>query len=228
MIRLEQLTKTFMDGERTIPVLDDLSMRIPRGKFVALLGRSGSGKSTLLNCIAGLERPDHGRIFIGETELTQLSDDALTALRRARIGIVFQFFNLLPVLTIEENVALPALLDGHARSEVLVRARALLAELGLEDRRQARPEQLSGGEQQRVATARALINDPLVVLADEPTGNLDAATAETTLALMRQVNEKHGVTILMATHSRHAAGIADFVVSLTRGRVAAPSESESA
>jgi putative ABC transport system ATP-binding protein len=223
MIRIDALDKTFRDGERTIAVLRSLDLEVAPGRFVALLGRSGSGKSTLLNCIAGLERPDAGRIHLGDVEITRLADGALTRLRRDHIGIVFQFFNLLPILTVEQNVALPALLQGRPRDDVLVKARELLTSLGLEGRFQETPDHLSGGEQQRVATARALINDPWVLLADEPTGNLDAATGEKTLDLLRHVNRRFGVTIVMATHSRAAAQVADATVHLVDGRVAGPS-----
>lgn len=222
MIRLENLSKSYADGDHRVPVLNGLDLSIESSRFVTLLGRSGSGKSTLIHCIAGLERPDAGRIFVGDTELTGRSDRAVTDLRRERIGIIFQFFNLLPALSVLENVALPGLLDGKNADAVRARGRELLGELGLGDRAEARPEQLSGGEQQRVATARALINDPTVVLADEPTGNLDAATAEATLALLSEVNREHRVTILMATHSRQAASISDEIVTLERGRIAEP------
>lgn len=227
MIRIQGLSKSFRDGERTVTVLHALDLTVPPGRFIALLGRSGSGKSTLLNCIAGLEKPDAGRVFLGEgdssgsgpTEITGLGDQELTRLRRDRIGIVFQFFNLLPTLSVLDNVALPGLLRGRPRAEVHRRARALLDDLGLPDRSRETPDHLSGGEQQRVATARALINDPWIVLADEPTGNLDTRTGQQTLELFRRVNETLGVTILMATHSREAAAATGSIVTLEDGRI---------
>lgn len=219
MIRIEGLTKTFRDGETRTTILDSLDLSVETGEFLALLGRSGSGKSTLLNCIAGIETPDSGSIRLGEDEIVGLDDDRRSLIRRDRIGFVFQFFNLLPILSVRENVALPALLQGRPRGEVHRRADALLAELGLEGRGDERPDHLSGGEQQRVATARALINDPLVLLADEPTGNLDGTTGAATLELLRDLNERLGVTIVMATHSREAAAAAGRAVRLQDGRL---------
>ena len=223
-IRIEGLTKAFRDGEQIHRVLDGLDLEIADGQFLALLGRSGSGKSTLLNCLAGIETPDSGTITIDGTEITSLSDRDRTHLRRDRIGIVFQFFNLLPMLPVLENVALPALLRGRPRAEVLDRAHRLLEELGLADRASEMPDHLSGGEQQRVATARALINEPALLLADEPTGNLDAETASRTLELLKQVNADHGVTVLMVTHSDEAARAASRVAHLVGGRIEWPPE----
>ena len=218
-IRIQGLSKAFRDGATTHTVLDGLDLEIEDGRFVALVGRSGSGKSTLLNCLAGIETPDAGTIHVDDVELTSLNDRDRTRLRRDRIGIVFQFFNLLPMLPVLENVALPALLRGGKRTEVLDRAHRLLDELGLADRASEMPDHLSGGEQQRVATARALINQPALLLADEPTGNLDATTATKTLDLLKQVNEDHGVTVLMVTHSDEAAKVAQRVAHLQEGRV---------
>jgi putative ABC transport system ATP-binding protein len=223
-IRIEGLTKAFRDGEQIHTVLDGLDLEIADGQFLALLGRSGSGKSTLLNCLAGIETPDAGSIHVDDVELTALGDRERTHLRRDRIGIVFQFFNLLPMLPVLENVALPALLRGRARGEVFERAHELLQELELGDRASEMPDHLSGGEQQRVATARALINDPALLLADEPTGNLDADTAARTLELLRQVNERHGVTVLMVTHADEAARTARRVAHLVGGRIEWPPE----
>ena len=222
MIRIQALTKAFLDGTRSTTVLDGLDLELAPGDFVALLGRSGSGKSTLLNCIAGIETPDSGRVLFDDVDITTLPDRDRTRLRRDRVGIVFQFFNLLPMISVLENVALPALLRGGKRAEVLERARELLDELGLADRASEMPDHLSGGEQQRVATARALINQPALLLADEPTGNLDATTASRTLELLREVNEKHGVTVLMVTHSEEAAASAKKVAHLVGGRVEWP------
>lgn len=217
MIRVERLQKTFRDGDRRHHVLRDLSFEVEPGEFVALLGRSGSGKSTLLNCLAGIEVPDSGAVLLDGTDITGIDDDARTRFRRDRIGIVFQFFNLLPVIPVIDNVLLPAELAGRGGPETRARARALLDELGLGSRLEELPDHLSGGEQQRVAVARALINRPSLLLADEPTGNLDRATAEQTLELFGRINREHQLTIVMATHSRAAAASATRVMRLEDG-----------
>jgi putative ABC transport system ATP-binding protein len=218
-VEVRGLCKRFRDGDRLVEVLRALDLRAAAGEFVALLGRSGSGKSTLLNCIAGIETIDAGMVVVDGVDLARLSDRERTLLRRDRIGIVFQFFNLLPTLTVRDNVALPALLRGEPTSQALARADALLAQLSLAGRGGELPDHLSGGEQQRVATARALINDPAVLLADEPTGNLDSATGERTLALLRAIGRDRSLTVILATHSREAAAAADRVVTLSDGRV---------
>jgi len=218
-LRIQGLSKAFRDGETTHQVLSGLDLEIEDGQFVALLGRSGSGKSTLLNCLAGIETPDAGSIVVDDVDITKLGDAERTQLRRDRIGIIFQFFNLLPMMPVLENVALPALLAGKPRREVFDRAHSLLQELGLEARASEMPDHLSGGEQQRVATARALINEPAFLLADEPTGNLDAGTATRTLDLLKQVNASHGVTILLVTHSEEAARSATRIANLIDGRI---------
>src|SRR5207248_7587036 len=184
------------------------------GQLLGVVGRSGSGKSTLLNLLAGIATPTSGEVWIGERELSRLSDDDLTRLRRDQLGMVYQFFNLLPTLSVRENVALPALLGGEKEREVLARADALLDEVSMAHRRDARPHTLSGGEMQRTALARALIHRPALVLADEPTGNLDSKTADQVLDLLRRLGERHGVTIILVTHSREAAAVADRVVDL--------------
>lgn len=217
-IRIQGLTKSFRDGETTHSVLSGLDLEIEDGQFVALLGRSGSGKSTLLNCLAGIETPDAGTIHIDGVELTALSDRERTHLRRDRIGIIFQFFNLLPMLPVLENVALPALLRGGARGEVLERAHRLLEELGLADRASEMPDHLSGGEQQRVATARALINRPALLLADEPTGNLDTSSGAGILKLFQELNDS-GNTIVMVTHEREVAEHAQRIMSFRDGEL---------
>jgi putative ABC transport system ATP-binding protein len=220
MIRVQNLHKTFRDGDRSHEVLRDLSFEVADGEFVALLGRSGSGKSTLLNCLAGIETPDEGSIEVAGSEITCLDDDARTRLRRDAIGIVFQFFNLLPVISVMDNVMLPAELAGHSGPTVKERGRSLLQQLGLGGRESEFPDHLSGGEQQRVAIARALINQPRILLADEPTGNLDSRTGAGTLELLAQINRQRGLTIVMATHSRDAASFASRVVQLADGRLA--------
>ncbi|MBA2565354.1 MAG: ABC transporter ATP-binding protein [Gemmatimonadetes bacterium] len=220
MIRVRGLHKAFGESGRAIPVLRGVDLEAGRGEFVALTGRSGSGKSTLLNLIAGLEVPDRGSISIEGTELTALDDSRRTIFRRDRIGIVFQFFNLLPVLSALDNVALPGLLAGRPRRAVEARARALLESMGLGARVDAFPEELSGGEQQRVATARALVNDPVLILADEPTGNLDSASSDGTLDLLERLARLDGRTVLMVTHDPAAAARAGRSLTLVDGRVA--------
>jgi putative ABC transport system ATP-binding protein len=221
MIRISELHKAFGEGDRRIPVLQGVDLALDPGEFVALLGRSGSGKSTLLNIVGGLEIPDAGAVSIDGTELTSLDDRRRTIFRRDRIGIVFQFFNLLPVLSVLNNVTLPALLAGRGRQDVERRGRELLALVGMESRIDAHPDELSGGEQQRVATARALINSPAVILADEPTGNLDSDNSERILELLAKLAQEEGQTVLMATHDEAAAGRARRTVLLEEGRIVA-------
>ena len=219
MIHIEGLSKSYRDGDQRVSVLNSLSLELPDAAFVALLGRSGSGKSTLLNCIAGLEKPNAGRILIGDVDITALNERDRTIYRRDHIGIIFQFFQLLPTLSVLENVSLPGRLAGLSNGEVRSRATELLDHLDMADRRDDLPEHLSGGEQQRVATARALINKPKLLLADEPTGNLDSNSAERTLELLARVNEDFGVSILMATHSAEAAKIAAGTAKIDAGTV---------
>jgi putative ABC transport system ATP-binding protein len=219
MIRVHDLHKSFLQGDRPVPVLRGVELHVRRGELVALMGRSGSGKSTLLNLVAGLEMPDRGRVEVDGVDVGALDDGRRTVFRRNAIGIVFQFFNLLPVLSALDNVALPGLLAGRRRDQVAARARDLLARVGMADRAGAFPDQLSAGEQQRVATARALVNDPAVVLADEPTGNLDSENGERTLDLLRGLAEEDGQTILLATHDPAAARRASRIVTLVEGRV---------
>jgi putative ABC transport system ATP-binding protein len=204
-VELRGVTKRF--GERV--VLQDVALEIAAGERVALLGESGSGKSTLLNAIAGLEPVDSGEVRIEATPIDTLSPDAMAALRRQRIGFVFQAFHLLPYLDATANVALACLLAGAARAEALERARGMLEQVGMGHRARARPAQMSGGEQQRVALARALVHRPALVLADEPTGNLDPETAARALQTMREQLDACGAALLMVTHSEQAAAIAD-------------------
>ncbi len=219
-VRLVGVTKAFGAGAARVLALDDLSLSVPAGQCVAIVGRSGSGKSTLLHLIAGLDTPTAGEVWVAGRELGRLDDDALTAQRRTTVGMVHQFFELLPTLSARENVALPSLLAGRAERAVLARADALLAEVGLAARADARPHTLSGGEMQRVAIARALVHEPALVLADEPTGNLDSRAAAQVLELLRGLARRHGATVLLVTHSREAAAVADRVVELRDGRVA--------
>ncbi|HEY6194562.1 MAG TPA: ABC transporter ATP-binding protein [Candidatus Eisenbacteria bacterium] len=218
-LRFDRVVKEFALGDGVVRALDGLTLEIPAAGFTAVVGRSGSGKSTLLNLAAGIERPDAGEVFVEGQPLSRLSDDALTRLRRVRVGVVYQFFHLLPTLDVRENVALPLLLDGVRERAALERADALLADVELTPRARARPHMLSGGEMQRAAVARALAHAPALVLADEPTGNLDSRSAAQVVALMASLVRRHGATLLMVTHSREAADAADRIVTLSDGRV---------
>lgn len=218
-LRFDRVVKQFALGEGHVRALDGLSLEIPVGGFTAIVGRSGSGKSTLLNLASGIEAPDSGEVYVEGRALSALDDDSLTRLRRDRVGVVYQFFHLLPTLDVRENVALPLLLEGVRESEALERADARLAEVGLTPRAKARPHTLSGGELQRAAVARALVHEPVLVLADEPTGNLDSRAAVEVVGLLAALVRRHGSTLVMVTHSREAAEAADRVVTLSDGRV---------
>ena len=208
------IRKTYHQGEDEIRALRGVDLEVREGEFVAITGASGSGKSTLLHVLGALDRPDEGHVEIEGRTLGDLSEEELAVLRRRRLGFVLQFFNLLPTLSAEENAAFPLLLDGH--KDALDRAAESLATVGLEQRRTHRPSQLSGGEQQRVALARALVTRPAVVMADEPTGNLDSTTGEEILKLLR-VTADSGQTIVMVTHDERTAAFADRVVHLSDG-----------
>lgn len=218
-VRLVEVVKEFQLGAELVRAVDGISLQVPHGEAVAIVGRSGSGKSTLLNLLAGIDTPTSGQVHIAGQELSRLSDDALTRLRREKLGMVYQFFNLLPTLTVRENVALPALLAGERERDVLARADALLTEVEMSHRAHARPHTLSGGEMQRTALARALIHQPTLILADEPTGNLDSRTADQVLELLRRLGERHGATLILVTHSREAAAIAERVIEMRDGRI---------
>lgn len=218
MIELKKVTRAYAHGTRTILALHDVSLHIRAGEFLSVMGPSGSGKSTLLNLMGGLDQPSSGEIFIDGKPLHGISDDELTLIRRRRVGFIFQFFNLLPILTAEENVGLPLLLEGVPFSKVRPKAEALLRKVGLGDRTGHRPEQLSGGEMQRVAIARALIAGPAVLLADEPTGNLDTRTSTEIFQLMKSLHQE-GQTIVMVTHDPKAAAYGTRTVTLRDGSV---------
>lgn len=218
MLRLDRLTRTFREGDATRTVLDGVTARLDPGTFAALYGRSGSGKSTLLNLIAGLDTPTAGHVWLGDTDLTTLSERDRTLVRRNRMGFVFQSFNLIPTLTVRENVRLPLDL-ARQTDEADVRADALLDAVGLPGRGDAFPDRLSGGEQQRVAVARALANRPELVLADEPTGNLDEVNADRVLDLLAGLAKDEGRTLLVVTHDPGIARRADTVLHLVDGRL---------
>jgi putative ABC transport system ATP-binding protein len=218
-IRLVDLTKGFKEGNQLREVLIGASASFRRGEFIAIIGKSGSGKSTLLNLISGIDRMDGGEITIDGLSLTRLNENERTLFRRNKIGFVFQFFNLIPTLSVLENVTLPLELAGTEMQNAQDKARVLLAAVGLADRLDAFPDRLSGGEQQRVAIARALVHDPLLVLADEPTGNLDADTGAQVLTLLDQLTRKVGKNLIMVTHSRGNASIADRIFTLQNGRL---------
>jgi len=219
MIEIKMATKTYHQGMKEIHALRNISLTIAKGEFLSIMGPSGSGKSTLLNLIGGLDQPTSGEIFIDTIPLHGITDDELTLIRRRRIGFIFQFFNLLPILTAAENVGLPLLLEGIPFSKVKPQAEALLRKVGLVERVEHRPEQLSGGEMQRVAIARALITNPAVLLADEPTGNLDSATSEDIFRLLTGLHAE-GQTIVMVTHDRSAAGHGTRLITLKDGALA--------
>ncbi len=217
MLALNSVTKAFT-GPHTRLILRDISLAVQPGEYVAIMGESGSGKSTLLNLIAGLEQPDSGHIMFDGQDIGALSDNQATQLRRRSMGFVFQAFHVLPHLSVAQNVALPLLLNGVSRHEALLRAAAMLAEVGLTGRDTSQPRELSGGEMQRVAIARALVHSPRLLLADEPTGNLDADTATQILHVLRERIKADGATRtagLLVTHSARAAATADRILSLT-------------
>lgn len=218
MVELENLSRSYGDG-KVVHALDHVSLRIEGGERVAVMGPSGSGKSTLLNLICGLDEPSSGAIRIDGTNIASLDDDARTRLRREKIGMIFQTFNLLPTLTATENVSLPLRLNGTSRKEAEKRANEMLARVGLVGRVNHRPDEVSGGERQRIAIARALIFKPPVLLADEPTGNLDSTTGQEILNLLDELHSELNMTILMVTHNEEAAQHCDRIVRLRDGKI---------
>ena len=223
MIRIRQLCKSYRRGDQVLTVLDDLSLDVAQGSFLALMGPSGSGKSTLLNLIAGIDRPTKGSIEIEGLDIVNLSDSQLAAWRAENVGFIFQFYNLIPVLTAYENVELPLQLTNTSAAERRQQVEQALAQVGLSDRMGHRPNELSGGQQQRVAIARALITSPSLIVADEPTGDLDRAAGEEVLKMLQRLNSHQGKTILMVTHDPKAASYAGAMVHLDKGQL----ESES-
>ncbi|MFC2030167.1 ABC transporter ATP-binding protein [Chloroflexota bacterium] len=220
VLEAESLSKTYTMGEHTVNALAGVDFAVQQGEFVAIMGPSGSGKSTLLHLLGGLDRPSGGEVTLAGRQLSVLSDKQATLVRRHNIGFVFQFFNLLPTLSTEENVALPLIIDGQSIRKFRNRIDELLELVGLSERRRHRPDQLSGGEQQRVAIARALVTEPAIVLADEPTGNLDSKTGTAIMQLLRQSCDDLGQTVIVVSHDPRAAAFADRVVFLGDGLVA--------
>ena len=217
MIQLINVHKVYRQGATEITALAGVSLEVSTGEFAVIMGPSGSGKSTLLHLIGGLDQPNRGDVLVDGRLISQLSDDQLTLFRRATVGFVFQFFNLLPTLSAVENVMLPLILDSQARSQAYSRAERILERVGLAERKSHLPEELSGGEIQRLAVARALAFNPSILLADEPTGNLDSKTGAEVLELIREVNRQQGCTVVMVTHDKEAAGFGDRVIQLKDG-----------
>jgi len=217
MLELKNVSKSYFEGNSKHFVLNDLKLNVPKSEIIILLGKSGSGKSTLLNVISGIDIPDSGSVIIDGKDITKLSEKERTLVRRNKIGFIFQFFNLIPTLTVKENLLLPLELTGiNERDE---KVNALLAEVGLADRADTYPDKLSGGEQQRISIARALIHNPDIILADEPTGNLDYETGLQIVDLLDRVVKKKGKTMIMVTHSKDVIGLADKIFSLKDGKL---------
>jgi putative ABC transport system ATP-binding protein len=218
-LRIDRLSKSYQEGKTTHPILREACLDVYQGEFLAILGKSGSGKSTLLNLISGIDLADSGEIWLQGVNLTLMNERQRTLFRRHSIGFIFQFFNLIPTLTVWENVILPIELEGSEKAEGYPKAEALLREVGLLERKEAYPDLLSGGEQQRVAIARALVHDPLLVLADEPTGNLDDETGKQVISLLDRLTRQAGKNLILVTHSQEAAKYADRVYYLHDGRI---------
>lgn len=219
LIQLNGLTKSYQEGEKIRSVLKDLDLSVREGEMIVLLGRSGSGKSTLLNLLSGIDQPDSGDVLIEETSLGKLNERDRTLFRRKNIGFIFQSFNLIPTLTVHENVLLPLKLMGVTDESRLGKAHRFLEEVGLGDRSDSYPDRLSGGEQQRVAIARALAHEPMLILADEPTGNLDYITGRKILDMLNELVRKNRRTIILATHDRELCKFADRVLELKGGKL---------
>ena len=219
LVRIRHVAKSYRRGGQVVPVLSDITLDVAAGEFVALMGPSGSGKSTLLNLVAGIDKPDAGLIDVDGVDITQLGEGELADWRAAHVGFIFQFYNLMPVLTAFENVELPLMLAGLSRAERRERVELTLDVVGLGDRMKHYPNELSGGQQQRVAIARAVIGDPTLIVADEPTGDLDRVSAGEILAMLQRLNRELGKTILMVTHDANAAAAAKSLVHLDKGEL---------
>lgn len=217
IVKVENLTKKYGKGENEVIALNNVSLTIEKGEFVAIIGSSGSGKSTLLHLIGGVDRPTSGKVFVDGKDIYQLNDDNLAIFRRQNIGIIYQFYNLMPILNVKENITLPCDLDGKEVDQE--RLNLLISTLGLKERITHLPNELSGGQQQRVAIGRSLINKPAVVLADEPTGNLDSKSSNEIIALLKKSNKELGQTIIMITHNPEIAKEADRIIKIEDGKI---------
>lgn len=217
ILKVENLTKTYGSGENLVHAVDDVSFSVEKGEFVAIVGASGSGKSTLLHLIGGVDRPTSGKIFVDGNDISKMNDDKLAVFRRRQVGIVYQFYNLIPILTVEENITLPCDLDGRGVDRK--RLEMILDSFGLRARRKHLPNQLSGGQQQRTSIARALINNPSLVLADEPTGNLDSKSSEEVMSMLKMCNQSYGQTVIMITHNLDIAKQADRIITISDGKI---------
>ena len=217
ILRVENLVKEYANGEKKLVALDDVSLNIKQGEFVSIVGPSGSGKSTLLHIVGGIDKPTSGKVFIGGTDISLLKPDKMTIFRRRNIGIIYQFYNLIPTLNVEDNIVLPLLLDS--KKVDYKKLDGTIKRLGLENRRKAMPSELSGGEQQRVSIGRALMNEPSIILADEPTGNLDSGASKEILELFKYYNKAYKQTILMVTHDENIALQTERIVELRDGKI---------
>lgn len=217
IVRVEHLSKVYGKGDTAVRALDDVSFSIEQGQFVAIVGPSGSGKSTLLHILGGVDTPTSGKVQIGDTDISKLDETALAIFRRRQIGLIYQFYNLIPILTVEENMTLPLLLDGKKPDRQILHT--LVSTLGLSERLHHLPNQLSGGQQQRVSIGRALLNNPALMLADEPTGNLDSENSKEIIALLRRFNREFKQTVVIITHDERIALSADRVISVQDGKI---------
>jgi putative ABC transport system ATP-binding protein len=217
ILKVEHLSKHYGSGENLVKAVDDISFSVEKGEFLAIIGPSGSGKSTLLHILGGVDRPTAGKVFVDGTDVYAQNDEALAVFRRRQVGLIYQFYNLIPVLTAEENMTLPVLLDGRQINKE--RLEELLDTLGLKERRKNLPNQLSGGQQQRVSIGRALMNAPAVVLADEPTGNLDSKNSQEIVELLKLSNKRYGQTLIVITHDESIALQADRIIAIEDGKI---------
>ena len=217
ILKVENLVKTYGEGDNIVNAVDNISLSVNKGEFVAIVGASGSGKSTLLHLLGGVDRPTSGKIYIDGNEINNMNNDKLAIFRRRQIGIVYQFYNLIPILTVEENISLPCDLDGNRPDKE--RMDLILKSFGLFERRNHLPNELSGGQQQRTSIARALINNPAILLADEPTGNLDSKSTEEIMSILRMSNRDFNQTIIMITHNLEIAKEADRIITIQDGKI---------
>ena len=217
ILRIENLSKVYGKGESKVVAIDNISFSVQKGEFIAIVGASGSGKSTLLHLIGGVDRPTSGKVYIDGKDIYQMDDDNLAIFRRRQVGLIYQFYNLIPILNVEENITLPCDLDGKKVDKQ--RLNVLLKILGLEDRKIHLPNELSGGQQQRTSIGRALINNPSIILADEPTGNLDSKASDEIVNILKKSNKEYNQTIIMITHNIEIAKIADRIIKIEDGKI---------